>query len=413
MKNPPPFKELLAIPNFRKLWTSQLLSQLTINLVNFSILIHIYAFTRSSIAVSFLWVAYSLPTLFFAPFSGAIVDRFSLKKMMVITNLLQGCTVLVFLLISRHIFPLYSLVFVYSLLDQFYVPAQQSSVPWLVPQKLLTAANGIFFLTQQASFLIGFGLAGILIQLIGQTVTIILAASFLFIAAIAVFLLPSDNERIRKEKYDFMRFWLDFKSGYNFIKQHTSIRFPVFLTVASQIMLTVITITLPSYTREVLGVNLSKASLLLIIPAGLSAVTFTYFLPHLLRNRRKKHIIEIGIISAAVSLFLLCFLGLTGPYRFVLAVLTSVGLGISFASIITPAQTAIQEHTPAEYRGRIYSLLGILMTIFTLIPLLLAATLADLVGIAPMLGAFSLIIFMGYLVVRYKGDYVLANGFGI
>ncbi len=412
MNTSPSFKELLALPNFRKLWTSQLLSQLTINLVNFSILIHIYAYTRSSIAVSLLWVAYSLPSLFLAPFSGVIVDRFSLKRMMLVTNILQGLTVLTFLAFTRHIFLLYSLVFIYSFLDQFYVPAQQSSVPWLVPPQLLTAANGIFFLTQQASFLLGFGLAGLLIQFIGQTPTIILAASFLFIAAAAVFLLPADTERIRVEKYALTRFLEDFKSGYEFVKNHHQIRFPVYLSVAAQIMLTVITITMPSYTREVLGVNLSRASLLLIIPAGLAAVIFTYLLPRLLKNRRKIHIVKFGTLSAAISLMLLAWLGFTGGYRFVLSILTAIGLGISFAAVITPAQTAIQEHTPPEYRGRIYSFLGLLMTIFTLIPLLAAATLADLIGIAPIMGAFSLLIFIGYLMIHYKGDYVLANGFG-
>lgn len=332
---------------------------------------------------------------------------------MIITNLFQGITVLIFLLVSGRVFSLYSLVFIYSLLDQFYIPAQQSSIPWLVPRGLLTVANGIFFLTQQASFIAGFGLAGLLISTIGQTPTIVMASLFLFAASFSACFLPGDDHRIRVEKMDFSKFIDDFKLGLNFIKSHHLVKFPVILAVVFQVLITIVTITLPTYTQEVLGLNLNQASLYLILPAGISAFVFTFSLPRLLHHWRKKKVVELGILFASVSLLLLALLGVIGPAKNILAVITAILLGISFAAIITSSQTSIQEHTPTEFRGRIYSFMGLLMSLTTLIPLLLAATLSEIIGVAPMMGALSLIIFAGYLFIRFKGDHALANGFRI
>ena len=192
-----PFSRLLLQPNFKKLWVSQLLSQLTINLVNFSILTHIYGRTGSTIAVSLLWISYSLPALLIAPFAAGLVDRFSLRRLMVITNLLQAATVASYLLVGNNIFLLYSLVFLYSSLDQLYLPSQQASIPWLVPKALFSAANGIFFLTQQASFLVGFGLGGVFLSLLSRNVTIMLSSLFLAFAAFSVSLLPRDKIHIK------------------------------------------------------------------------------------------------------------------------------------------------------------------------------------------------------------------------
>ena len=168
-------KQLLTNKDFMKLWISQLLSQMTINIMNFYVITRVYQATQSNIAVSLVWIASALPALVFGPFSGVLVDNFSRKKMLVLTNILQAISVAGALLISpRHIFPLYVITFLYWLFDQVYFPAQQASVPSLVPKKLLDSANGLFLITQQASILLGFGMGGLLLGFLGPKLTILL-----------------------------------------------------------------------------------------------------------------------------------------------------------------------------------------------------------------------------------------------
>ena len=53
--------------NFHLLWISQILSQVTVNMMNFLLLAKLFNETGSSIATSLLWVSFALPTIFFGP----------------------------------------------------------------------------------------------------------------------------------------------------------------------------------------------------------------------------------------------------------------------------------------------------------------------------------------------------------
>ena len=178
--------------NFKLLWTSQMLSQVTVNMMNFLFLARIYTVTGSSIATSLLWISYALPAIFFGPIGAATVDLINRKKILVVTNLLQALTVLAYIFLHKEsIFLLYAVVIVYSLLNQFYVPAESATLPSVVSRKKLAHANSLFFLTQQASLITGFGLAGIIQKIIGFNGSLILCSVFLFIAFISVYFLPN------------------------------------------------------------------------------------------------------------------------------------------------------------------------------------------------------------------------------
>ena len=408
MQNPD-FKQLLSEKKFLNLWASQLFSQLTINLVNFSILTHIYGTTHSSVAVSLLWLAYSLPALFFGPFTGGLVDRFSRKRIMMIANILQAVTVASYLLSGRHIFFLYSLAFIYSALDQFYTPAQQATIPGIVSKNMLPLANGIFLLTQQTSFLIGFGLGSILLSLLGRHVTIILSSLFLLVAAYFAYRLPHEpKKKEASESKSFEDFLEDVGEGYKLLKTHSGIKFPVVFLIFLQTFITVIAITFPSFTSDTLGFSLNHAGVILIIPGALGALITTAVLPRTLRTSRKKKIIENGLLTAGLSLFALtCSAFLPPVLKVIFSMISAVGLGVSIASALIPANTLLQENTPEGFRGRVYGVLGFLMTISTSIPLILISSLADLIGTQLIMAVLAVILIGGYLVVRYRADYLL------
>jgi MFS family permease len=95
------FKIVLKNKNFIYLWSSQILSQLTINIMNFLLLIKLFNETSSTIATSFLWVAYALPAIFIGPIAAASVDMLDRKRVLLITNLMQS--ILVFSYVVRFL----------------------------------------------------------------------------------------------------------------------------------------------------------------------------------------------------------------------------------------------------------------------------------------------------------------------
>lgn len=408
-----PFKNLLKNPNFLKLWSSQLLSQLTINLVNFLIIARIFEATKSTLAISLLWVAWCVPALIFGPVAGAVVDSFSRRRMMIATNFLQALSIAFYFIVSRNVYALYIIVFLYSAFDQFYSPAQQSSVPWLVKKELLPAANGIFLLTQQASLLAGFGLGGIFLALFGTNVAIALAAAYLLLATLAVYLLPPDQLPKRKFLADLDVFWKELRRGFEFVKDQPPVWLPLLLIIGSQVFVTIVGVILPAFIRKSLDMEFSRATLLLIIPGGLGALTTTYFLPRVLPLMRKMTVIQVGLLLGGLALGLFALLPLLPVPKVILAVPIAICLGVSIAAVTIPAQTLLQEKTPEWFRGRVYGSLGFLMTIATAIPVLLSAALTDLLGSGTLLGILAVLILAGFVFTRSKGNHVMANGLGV
>ncbi len=75
----------------------------------------------------------------------------------------------------------------------------------------------------------------------------------------------------------------------------------------------------------------------------------------------------------------------------------ALGLGIAFALIGIPSQTMLQERTPHDIRGRVFSAQFLLANALSIPPMLFAGTLADRVGIPPvmMITALGLLLLAG------------------
>jgi MFS family permease len=410
------FKPILSNKNFKYLWTSQILSQLTINIMNFVFLIRLYEITGSAISTSFLWVAYSLPALLIGPFASATVDIIDRRKILIVTNLLQSITVLICSFThSGNIFVLFEVVFMYSLLNQFYVPAESASLPSLLDKEKLTQANSLFFLTQQGSLVVGFGVAGLIYGLLGFENTLILCALFLFIAFIStVFLPPITTGTKIPSVFEtaVSQFFNRIVGGYRFIKGERRVLTPFILMIGFMVSIQVAMVAVPSVAQELLRMPLSAAGIFLLVPAGIGAITGIAVLPKLLaKGWRKKKVIENSLLLVGLFLFLFTFAVPLLPYLFrvMFAFLALVGLGLSFVGVIIPSQTFLQEMTPKELRGRVFGNMWFLVTAASMIPVIFSGSLIEILGIRSLLLILSVIGMGGYYLSRRFGDKFL-NG---
>lgn len=145
------YKSVIRNKSFLHIWTSQIFSQLTINIMNFVLLIRLFEVTGSAISTSFLWVAYSLPAILFGPFASAAIDLIDKRKVLIVTNFLQSLVILIFALSAKsNVFAIYEVVFIYSLLNQFYVPSETSTLPSVLKKENLVHGNSLFLLLSKA-----------------------------------------------------------------------------------------------------------------------------------------------------------------------------------------------------------------------------------------------------------------------
>lgn len=396
--------------SFDLLWASQGLSQITLNMINFVMATRIYEKTGSTLAVSFLWVFYYLPAFFLGPFSGFLVDLWSLRKILLYTNFLQGITMLLFLPMHDSIYPIYPIVFLYSLLNQFYNPAESASLPWLVKKKDLPIANSLFMITAQSSLIFGLGVSGILMRLLGKNIPIYISAVSLFLAALATYFLPL-NEPIRKHLLSGLgKFWSGIKTGYSFISKTRIILFPLFLTIFFQIFLVVLAVTLPGFARDILGIQVQDAGPLVITPLGLGTLYGVFLLTKHGYNYRKRTLMKNALLVAfLVFAFSALILPGLGEYRSLVAFPLMILLGTAGFFIMVPNQTLVQENTPPLLRGRIYGAWGFFGNILTLPCLLFAATIADAVGVRPFFFLAAMVILVLLLIFDRVEKYILSK----
>jgi len=405
------FKPVINNKNFRYLWTSQIFSQLSINIMNFVFLIKLFEVTGSAISTSLLWVAYSLPAILIGPFASAIVDLTDKRKMLFITNFLQALTIFLYAISPKaNIFILYQVVFIYSLLNQFYVPAEAASLPSLLPKKKLTQGNSLFFLTLQASLIVGFAVAGLINHFLGFNNTLFICSFFLFVAFANTFFLPklvSETKVPNEFEKAVIKFFSHVLGGYKFIKSERKVLTPVLLLIGFQVALQVLIVEVPIIAQNLLSIPLNSAGLFLLVPAGIGAILGALALPKLIaRGWRKKKVIENSLISIGIIILIFTFLIPLLPYWFktLLSFISVLLLGLAFFGVIVPSQTFLQEKTPKDLRGRVFGNFWFLVTIASVFPVLFSGSIVEILGIKFFLFIISAIAISIYFVSKRFGD---------
>jgi MFS family permease len=410
------FTSIFKTQKFMYLWTSQMLSQVTVNIMNFLLLARLYTATHSSIAVSLLWVSYSLPALIIGPIGAASVDLFSRRKMLMITNLLQAVTVFIYIFINQQsIFILYAIVLAYSALNQFYGPAEAASLPSTVDKSMLARANSLFFMTTQAALILGFGFAGILQRMIGFNGTVILCALFLFIAFVSVSFLdeikpkvriPGEFEKVLKTFFD------SIVEGYEFISKNKTILFPLLILLGIQAVLAILVVSLPVIALQILNISVNYSGISIVVPAGLGALLGSVYIPRLIkRGWRRKILIEMGLGIITFSLLTLSLgipflpLGLRVSVTPLLIVMT----GFAFVGIDIPALTFLQESTPDWFRGRVFGNLWFMTTLITIFPVLFSGTITEIFGVRALLSLMAIGTFLVLMYSARRGQDLIEN----
>lgn len=384
--------------NFLRLWVSQGLSVVATNMLNFVLAIKIYQRTGSTLAVSFLWIFYYLPSIIFGPFTGYFVDRMKLRKVLTCTNLIQGTVILLLLFTGFKYYLIYPIVFLYAFANLLYFPAEAASLIWLVKKEDLPLANSIFLLTSQGALVAGLGLSGLIMRIFGQNTPIYIASASCLIAGLSTYFLPKvEPARVKKKLDNISKFIGEIKFGFSFIFNHRRVLFPIVLLTFFQVFLMTVAVLLPGFASNILKIDVQDAGPALILPIGLGALLATYVITRHMSTTRKKNLLKIGFMMAfLIFTSLTLIMPFLGDYRVIIAGALMFFLGIAGLFILIPAQTMLQENTPSLVRGRVYGTWGFMANIITLPFLLFSASIVDVLGVRSFLIIAAVVMFLCY-----------------
>jgi MFS family permease len=408
------FGPVLANPHFRSLWMAQLLCQTSQHAIHFVQLVLIEQLTGSAMHIGFTILAFSLPGVIFSPIAGVVVDRFPKKYVLVVSNLARVVLAVgyVVVLATLHgtweLLAIYTLTFLTATLAQFFGPAEAATIPLLVGEERLYAANSLFSLTMIVSQVVGLLILGPLVVSLASVQGGFLIISAMYLAAaILVSTLPRDKPHTGATAVAISRreVWTGFKEGLQFVSGRPQLQSAMVHLVTITTLVMVMAMLAPGYSARVLGMAPQNA-FIVFVPAGIGMLAASLVAGrwgHVLRRFHFGYIalIMAGLLFAALGLLSMDYQRLLQPilqvYPGAAFSLTSgtmfigllLGLCMSTANIL--AQTVLQRESPAHLRGRVFSVQFMLNNLMGIPPMLALGRMADAVGIPPVLITTGLI----------------------
>lgn len=396
-----PYLEVLRNTNFTKLWISQVCSQLTNYLLSFVILIRVFDLTGSSLAVSVLIISFGLATVFFGAVAGVYADRFDRKWILTIINFCQAATVILFIFLDHNLWALALITFIYSALNQFYLPAEAPSIPNLVPREQILIANSYFAFTGSVALIIGFAAAGPLTLAFGREPVYEISALLLIIAGLATLVLPSLKPQQNTRPAWLTKLWHEFKEGLAHFWDNKNLHFPLLSLVAIQVVNGMLITIAPAFIQKLLGFQLEQGMLLMVLPLGLGVLTGALLLGFENKYIEKRNLILAGFLGMGLIVAALAFVDRVSE-RFVYYAVLAFLLGIFNSHIFAPSHSLLQTHALSNLRGRVYGSLYTLLQIAATLPTFIIGILADQIALfLVVLGLGIALIILG-LLLKFK-----------
>ncbi len=405
---------------FLLLWLAQLSTQVGGNMVIYGLTIIITASYASNSAVSALLLSFLLPAIIFSAIAGVFVDRVDKRHMLIVTNILRGFAFLAIVLVGNNLLMLYLLMVIVSTVTTFFGPAEASMIPSLVPKTQLLAANGLFTLTMNVAFALGFALFGpFVVALASAEFLIVIVAALYFVAAVFCWTLPPEHsadaatvtpgQTVADAELAVQTMLGQFVEGITYIRDHRNVGWSLSYLGITGALVGILGTLGPGFAKTTLALG-EKDFALIVLPLGLGIVMGILVLNSYGRYLPRRRTIEAGMVGMGVLLVLLSlslpishFLqdratssGLAEASRVVSLLSLVMGIaflvGAAYAVVAISAQTQLQEALPEDVRGRVFGVLNMLVSVASLSPILVVGPVADLVGREPVILVVGLIV---------------------
>jgi MFS family permease len=384
-------RSILRDPVFARLWFIQAANQVGGNMALYALTVLVYSSTRSNSAVSALLVSFVLPQIALSPFAGVVVDRLDLRWALVVPNVVRTVLTAGLALAGVNLPMILALNLGVSLMSVALTPAEGSMIPRVVPKDQLETAMGVFNLTLQGSFAVGFAFLGPLLTTIaGPSFVLAVVTAFYVAATIACIGLPSappiapktgERRRSLRDPIDQLR------DGFRVVRHEPAISRPIVLLATATSLASVLGVLGPSLATTV-GLEPEQLGVV-VIPLGVGVVIGVLGLRRFAGDRPRRRISEGGLLVLGVVTTALAGAGWldtilrgagipVGALPVVVAV--AVAAGAAYAVTSVTAQTNLVESTPADVRGRVFGVLASIVSAASLVPSLVAGPLADRVS---------------------------------
>lgn len=368
MKRPQGFK------GFFLMSIGQFLSMVGSSMTQFGLSIWIWKTTGNATPFSIITTLFFVPNLIFSPFAGALIDRWPLKRSLIIPDFAAGIvtilTLILYILNKLNLPFLYVASFISGTFNSFQWPAYSVTISVMLKKEEYGKANGLFSMVENGPMIIAPILAGIFLPLINLSgIMIIDIITFLFaIGAVFYVYIPKLERVISKEKLGIFKDAL-FGFKYIFNKKHLLALLTVFLLV--NFFEGFIS---PIYSPLILSKTNNSSIALGVVQMffGLGGLIGGFIMTLWGGTKRKVYSLIGGILLSGFALFLFAL------SKNVL-LLSIFGFTLALLGVITNAssQAIWQSKVAPQLQGRVFAARRVIAQLVGTIPMISSGPIID------------------------------------
>ncbi len=371
--------------DFRLLWAGGLVNDTGDWVLTIALPAYILIETGSGLTTALLFLAQIVPTALLGPFTGNLVDRWNLRRTVVVTNLAQAIAVLPLLAVTpQRTWPAFVVAVTQAVLTRFNNPATASLLVRVVAPDELTAANAARATSENLARLVGAPLGGIIVAFGGLTAVVAVdGLSFVLVAVATAGVRSNAAPLIRPTHPSGNTTDTGTVAGLRVLRRTRPLPALLATTTIGQIAQGMFLVLFIAFVVRGLGGDEADIGLI----RGMQAVGGVIGGVLIATRRRRAQpstLIGVGFVGMAIwgAVFwnLPALTTSIGVYAVLMAATgpaaTACGVGIT---------TAVQEYTPAAYLGLYIGTTEAAAAVGQGVGALAAGTLLDRVALAPLL----------------------------
>lgn len=386
---------------FFLIWFGQAFSLFGSELVQFALVWYLTKQTGSASVLAMASFVALLPKVFISPFIGALIDRWNRQKVMIFADLAIALFSLLLALDfwagGVQIWHIYCIMFIRALGSSFHWPAMQASTSLLVPQDNLSKISGLNQTLQGAMGILAPMAAALLLDVMPMqgilamdVITAVIAILPLLFVTIPQPILAAQQPILNSAR----DLWRDVKKGFHYLVQWKGMLYLIAAATILNFLLNPGFTFTPLLVTDYFKLGAFELSLMEavfsagMIIGGLVLGVWGGF-------KKKINTILTGILGIAVST---AAIAAAGDEQFYLAVAGMAVTGFAMPITNGPIYAVLQAHVEPEIQGRVFTLVNSLTTAMMPLSMLVAAPVAEWIGIR------------GWLAVASAGCFIISIG---
>jgi len=337
-----------------------------------------YSLTKSPLLLSLVGTLQFTPVLLFSLFAGVVLDRFSKKKILLVTqfSFLVITMILTILVMTGqirywHILVLSTMMGFVNTLD---MPARQAFVVHLIEKDYMMNAIALNSMAMNIARVIGPTIAGLVMGYVGIGACFLINSISYGAVLIGLLFVKPNEDPIENKHEKNIEIIRNIGEGLKYIRAHPRIYWNLIVIAIVGTFALNNSVLVPVFTKEILKQGETTFGIILSI-AGIGSLIGALATASTSRNGPKKY--TIFIFPVLIGIFIIAA-GISTDF-IVLGIFLSIS-GFFFIIFSSSANTGIQMDVDNQFRGRVMSVYTLVFAGSTPIGNLFAGFMDDHLG---------------------------------